>query len=254
MNRPKKKAPWLVFRPRTEPAKLRLFCFPYAGGGASIYRTWASDLPAAIEAVPVQPPGRENRLMETPLRRMDDLANALVPELLPHLDRPFAFFGYSLGATLAYEVALRLQRLHGKPPAHLMVAARRAPHLPPSREAIHDLPEDAFIERLRELDGTPEEALANPELMELLLPLLRADFEVVETYEPIQRPAVATTVTALGGLADPDVEREHLEAWSGYGQEPFRVRMFPGGHFFLHDEGTRTSLIQAVIQELQPLL
>lgn len=248
MSQSPKKGPSFVLRPRSEPAAMRLFCFPYAGGGASIYRGFASAFPARIEVIPAQPPGRENRLGEKPLRRMGELLDMLEAEILPLLDRPFAFFGYSLGATVAFELSLRLAQLHQKAPRHLIVAARQPPHVPTRREPIATLPDPEFIEALRELEGTPAEALDHPELMELLMPLLRADFEIVETYEARQRPAAPCTLTALGGLKDRDVTREDLEGWRGYGQEPFKLRMFPGGHFFLNEN--RDTVVAAVLQEV----
>ncbi len=252
MLQPSKKGASFVLRPRTSPAALRLFCFPYAGGGASIYRTLGMALPASIEVIPVQPPGRENRLGEKPFRRIGDLLDMLEEEIQPLLDRPFAFFGYSLGASVAFELALRLDQRHRKPPRHLMVAARQAPHQSSRRTPIATLPDPEFIAELRDLEGTPAEALDHPELMELLMPLLRADFEIVETYEARQRPAVSCTLTALGGLKDRDVTREDMEGWRGYGQEPFKLRMFPGGHFFINED--RDAVVAAILQELMPKL
>lgn len=245
-----RKASSFVRKPRHDKPALRLFCFPYAGGGASIYRPLVTAVPANIEVVPVQPPGRENRLNEPALRRIGDLLDMLEGEILPLLDVPYAFFGYSLGASVAFELALRLDQRHHLPPRHVMVAARQPPHVVPRRSPIHDLPDDRFLEELRDLEGTPAEALDHPELMQLLMPLLRADFEIVESYEVRPRPALSCTLTALGGLKDRDVLREDLEGWRGYGQEPFRLRMFPGGHFFLNEN--RESLISAVLQEILP--
>lgn len=250
MSQNPKRGASFVVRPRSEPAALRLFCFPYAGGGASIYRTFGLNMPGKIEIVPVQPPGRENRLGEKPFKRAGDLLDLLEEEIQPLLDRPFAFFGYSLGATIAFELALRLDQRHGKTPRHVMVAARQPPHLESRRSPLHQLPDAEFVAALRDLEGTPAEVLDHPELLELLMPLLRADFEIVETYEVRQRPALSCTLTAMGGLKDRDVTREDLEGWKGYGQEPFKLRMFPGGHFFLNEN--RDQLIAAVLQEILP--
>ncbi len=245
-----KKGTSFVLRPRSEPARLRLFCFPYAGGGASIYRHLVQAMPAQIEVVPVQPPGRESRLNEPAKHHLDDLLDMLEGEILPLLDLPFAFFGYSLGATVAFELALRLEQRHKLSPRHMVVAARQAPQVATRRPPIHDLPDERFLEELRDLEGTPTEALDHPELMALLMPLLRADFEIVETYQARQRPALSCTLTALGGLKDRDVFRDDLEGWRGYGQEPFKLRMFPGGHFFINEN--RDALVSALMQELLP--
>lgn len=250
MSQPPKKGASFVVKPRSEPAALRLFCFPYAGGGASIYRTFGQGFPAKVEVIPVQPPGRENRLGEPPLKRIGDLVDLLEAEIQPLLDRPFAFFGYSLGASVAFELALRLDQRHGKAPRHVMVAARQPPHLTSRRSPLHQLPDEKFVEALRDLEGTPAEVLDHPELLQLLMPLLRADFEIVETYEVRPRPALSCTLTALGGLKDRDVLREDLEGWKGYGQEPFKLRMFPGGHFFLNEN--RDQVTAAVLQEILP--
>jgi medium-chain acyl-[acyl-carrier-protein] hydrolase len=250
MPQPPQKGVSFVAKPRDVPPALRLFCFPYAGGGAGVYRGFGSQLPAQVEVVPVQPPGRENRLGEKPFKKLEEMLDRLEEEILPLLDRPFAFFGYSLGATVAFELALRLEEKHGRPPRHLMVAARQAPHLPSRRAPLHQLPNDAFVAALRDLDGTPAEVLEHPELLALLMPLLRADFEVVETYAARRRPSLSCTLSAFGGLADRDVWRADLEAWRGYGREPFQLRLFPGGHFFLNEQ--RELLAAAVLQEILP--
>lgn len=244
--------PWIAFRKPRPHARLRLFCFSYAGGGASVYRTWQQDLPPEIEVCPVQLPGREGRLKEERFRRLEPLIAALTPALVPYLDLPFAFFGHSLGAIVAYEVAQKLRAEHGQGPLCLLVSARRAPHVPPDDEPMYDLPSEEFRERLNEFEGTPAEVLAHPELMELLEPMLRADFEVNDTYEAGDHAPLDCPVTAFGGLEDQDVSREMIEAWRETTTGAFRLRMFPGGHFYLHDG--RSALIAAVAQELLPLI
>ncbi len=245
--------PWIAFRKPNPRARLRLFCFSYAGGGASVYRTWHRQLPADIEVCPVQIPGREGRLKEERFRRVERRAGALPEALRPYLDMPFAFFGHSLGAIVAYETAVRLRAEQGKSPVILLVSARRAPQVPPDEEPIYALPPDEFHAKLREFDGTPAEVLEHPELMELLEPLLRADFELNDTYDAAtEKPRLDCPITAFGGLEDKDVDRESLEAWREMTRGPFRMRLFPGGHFYLH-EGSGT-LITAVAQDLMPVV
>lgn len=245
--------PWIAFRKPNPRARLRLFCFSYAGGGASVYRTWHRDLPSDIEVCPVQIPGREGRLKEKRFLRVEPLVTALVEALGPYLDMPFAFFGHSLGAIVAYELALTLRAEEGKSPVCLLVSARRAPQVPPDEEPIYALPPDQFHAKLREFDGTPAEVLDHPELMELLEPLLRADFELNDTYESTtEKTPLDCPITAFGGLEDKDVDRDHLEAWREMTTGPFRMRMFPGGHFYLHQG--QQALIAAVAQELMPLV
>lgn len=243
--------PWIAYRVRRPEARLRLFCFPYAGGAASLYRGWADELPAEIEVLPIQPPGRESRLREAPVRDMDSLAAALETGLADELDRgPHAFFGHSLGALSAYELARRRRDAGHPEPVHLFVSAHSAPQLPWEDEPLHDMPSDRFRERLRELQGTPAEVLDHPELMELVEPMLRADFQLNETY--LHRPGepLTTPVTAFGGLEDEDVPASQLAPWAELTRGPFQLRMLRGGHFFLHDRDARADLLGEIARTL----
>lgn len=235
---------------RPDPrARLRLFCFPYAGGGAAVYRSWSTLLPAEIQLAPVTLRGRGSRFTEAPLERLDEVTESLAEELAPYLDMPFAFFGHSMGALIAYELTRLLRGRGGPLPEHLLVSGRRAPQVPSDRPDLHTLPEPDLKEELRRLDGTPEEIIASPELMELFLPILRADFSVCETYRYREEAPLDCPVSAFGGLEDRDVAREHVEAWRTQARGPFRVRMFPGGHFFLNG-GARDALVRAVTADL----
>lgn len=243
-------------KPRQNP-RLRLFCFPYAGGGAMIYRTWSDQLPSSVEVCPVALPGRERRMREAGFTRMAPLVDALVEALDPYLDDlPFAFFGHSMGSAIAYELCHRL-RLDGRPqPKMLIASGRRAPHLTGDDKADYLLPDDAFIERLREMQGTPEEVLANRELMDLMVPLLKADFELIDTHGPTDFARLDLPIVACGGLQDGEVSRRELEAWGELTAGEFTLRLFEGGHFFLQEAtkprlmATLTHHLRAVIQEL----
>lgn len=240
---------WLkVFQPRPE-ALLRLFCFPYAGGGAAVYREWSQELPADIEVAAVQPPGRESRWREEPFRAMEPLADAATAALRPHLGRPFAFFGHSLGAALAFEVTRRLRRAGDPLPRHLFVSGRPAPSAPRESDPIHALPRAEFVAAVGAYSGTPEEVLQNAELMELVEPLLRADFAVSETYRPPARPeSLDVPITALGGADDSEVSEDALAAWQQETAAPFHLEIFPGGHFFLAER--RREVLRFVAGEL----
>ena len=157
--------PWIACRKPRPQARLRLFCFPYAGGGASIFRTWPDGLPADVEVCPVQLPGRGTRLMERPFTQLSPLVEALAQALLPLLDKPFAFFGHSLGALVSFELARHLRRQYGVHPVRLFVSACRAPQIPHRDRPIHTLPEAEFLAELRRLNGTPAEVLEHEELM-----------------------------------------------------------------------------------------
>lgn len=238
---------WIAGRRPSPGAAVRLFCFPYAGGGASVFGTWAAALPAAVEVCPVQYPGRGSRIAEAPFRTIDSLARAALPALAPLLDRPFAFFGHSMGALVAFELA-RLLAAEGRSPAQLFVSAHRAPQLPDPDEPLHQLPDAELVERLRELNGTPPEVLAHAELLQLLLPLLRADFEACETYQYAPGAPLPCPISAFGGLRDPHVSREMLDAWGAQTSDGLTVRMFPGDHFFLN--GDRQLLLASVARDL----
>lgn len=244
--------PWIAHARPNPRARLRLFCFPYAGGSAAIYRGWGERLPADVEVLPVELPGRASRFREPACRHLDEVVEQVAEGIGPQLDKPFAFFGHSMGALIAYELARYLRRQGGAAPAWLWVSARRAPHLPVEDEPVHDLPEPEFLDRLRDLNGTPEEVLEHPELMQMMIPLLRADFEVNETYEFKEEPPLPVPISALGGLGDEEVTREHLEAWRRHTAAAFSLRMFPGDHFYLNDH--RSSLLLAVAQDLAGLL
>jgi medium-chain acyl-[acyl-carrier-protein] hydrolase len=239
---------WLAYREVNPRARLRMFCFPYAGGGASVYRGWAPLLPADVEVCPVQLPGRESRLRDQPFSRPEPMIAALAEVLTPYMDLPFVFFGHSMGGLIGFELSRELRRRGQKQPLFLFASGRRAPHLPPREEDIHDLPEPEFIAKLRELNGTPEEVLQHSELMKLLLPILRADFSVNETYVYTEEEPLDFPISAFGGLGDEEITREDVEAWRQHTRGRFRMRMLPGDHFFIH--GTKELILEAVARDL----
>jgi medium-chain acyl-[acyl-carrier-protein] hydrolase len=212
---------------------MRLFCFPYAGGGVHAFRAWADNLPKTVEVCPVQLPGRGARMMEAPFTQMLPLVQAAAEALLPHLDKPFAFFGHSMGALVSFEVARWLRKQGAPEPIHLFVSGCFAPDIP-DPYPLHNLPDPELLEGLRRLNGMPQEALENAELMRLLLPTLRADCTVTETYTYTHEPPLNCPISAFGGLQDHLVGRTHLEAWRQQTTAFFSLRMFPGDHFFLH--------------------
>ncbi|MFY9820400.1 MAG: thioesterase II family protein [Thermoanaerobaculia bacterium] len=239
---------WLAYREVNPRARLRMFCFPYAGGGASAFRGWASLLPADVEVCPVQLPGRESRLRDQPFSRPEPMIEALADVLQPYMDMPFVFFGHSMGAMIGFELSRELRRRGKKLPFCLFASGRRAPHLPAREEDIHSLPEPEFIAKLRELNGTPEEVLQHAELMKLLLPILRADFAVNETYVYTEEEPLDLALSAFGGLGDKEVTRDDVEAWRQHTRGRFRMRMLPGDHFFVH--GAKDLILEAVARDL----
>jgi medium-chain acyl-[acyl-carrier-protein] hydrolase len=244
---------WFAHNKPRSDAQLRLFCFPYAGGGASIFRTWSDDLPPQIEVYPIQPPGRENRLADPLFTELPALVEALAVALRPHLTMPFAFFGHSLGALVSFEVARELWNNEGLQPVQLFVSGCAGPCVA-KREPpfIHTLPESDFVAELRRLNGTPETVLQHPELMQLMLPVLRADFGMRETYTYIAGELLASPILAFGGTRDRLISRADLEMWHHETKGMFTLRMIPGDHFFLHS--ARVTLLQMLSHELLRVL
>ncbi|MCI0392398.1 MAG: thioesterase domain-containing protein [Acidobacteria bacterium] len=225
---------WILF-PRPNPAAaLRLFCFHYAGGSAQVFHGWPDRLPPSVEMGAIQLPGRGHRLGEPHVKRLVPLCHIAAQELLPYLDKPFVFFGHSLGALLCFETARILRREKRRQPAHLFVSATEAPHRRTREEPLSGLPKSALVKKLREFNGTPMEVLQNDELLDLMLPTIRADFELSETYEYHPESPLECPMTIYGGLGDHEVEAERLAAWSEMTVGACEFRMFPGDHFYIH--------------------
>ncbi len=240
---------WLVEPQPQANAALRLFCFPYAGGGAAAFVPWRRLLPPSVALHVVQLPGRESRLREPAYRRMGPLVDALTPALAPLIDRPYAFFGHSMGALIAFETARVLRRSGAQLPAALLISGRRAPHLPERTSPMHPLDDAAFVQAMTvRYNGIPRLILDEPELMEIFLPILRADVELFETYAPADEPALDCPIVAYGGAADPQAAPDELRAWQQETTAAFRLRLFPGDHFYLQPQ--REALVAEVLQTL----
>ncbi|MBP2645992.1 MAG: Oleoyl-(acyl-carrier-protein) hydrolase [Firmicutes bacterium] len=238
---------WIPYRRPSNKSCLRLFCFPYAGGGASVFREWVDSFPMEIDVCPIQYPGREKRMTEAPFTLMEPLIDALVSGLQSEFNIPFAFFGHSLGALISFELVRRLLK-RGVSPIHLFISGYRAPVIARRKPPMHLLPDAEFVERLRDYNGTPEAVLANSELMRVLLPTLRADFALHETY--VYSPAVPLScpISAYGGMEDPEVKYKDLILWEAQTIGNFKVHMFPGNHFYIHNN--RKELASSIIKDL----
>jgi len=231
-----KPTPWLRCLKPNPQAQLRLFCFHHAGGGAVTYNPWPAQLPH-LEVCAVQLPGRETRIRETPFTRMEPLVQTLTTALHPYLDKPFAFFGHSMGSLVAYELAQALQKHYQLSPVHLFASGRRAPQLPDPHPPIHMLPDEAFWAAIQQrYGGIPALVFQDEELKALFTPLLRADFTLVEAYHPSTTQPLACPLTAFGGDADHYATRAELMAWRALTQQAFALYLFPGGHFYLNDQ------------------
>ena len=227
--------PWLKC-PRPSPnARLRLFCFPYAGGGASVFRAWPQLMPPEVEVRILQLPGRESRMGEEPFRCFTPMIHAVAQTMAQFTDLPFAFYGHSMGALIAFEAARLLRTWRGVEPLHLFVSGCPAPQSIPVGRGRCAQSDTQFIEELRQLNGTPAALLENQELMQLFLPLLRADFALCDSYRYVDGQPLSCPITAFGGRRDPQVSTAQLTEWRHQTKRPLRQGMFAGDHFFLHD-------------------
>jgi medium-chain acyl-[acyl-carrier-protein] hydrolase len=225
-----------------------LFCFPYAGGGSRIFAGWQELLRGGIKVCPVELPGRGHRWNEALLPSMSSLVEDLRVGLRPYLTRRFAFFGHSMGALLAFELARSLRRNDGREPDHLFVAGAKAPQVKDREIEIHKLPDKEFLDRLLELEGTEAEIFSKPDLLELLIPIVRSDFECVETYSYRDETPLSCPVSAYGGLMDGSCPQQDQRQWQSVTTGTFALRMFPGNHFFVL--GSRAELLEAISIEL----
>jgi medium-chain acyl-[acyl-carrier-protein] hydrolase len=198
----------------------------------------------------VELPGRGSRMREPPATRLTTIIPRIAEAILEHAAKPFGLFGHSMGALLAFEVARQLRRGPGLEPQHLLVAGREAPQLPASNPGYHMLSNDELVTALRELAGTPGEVLESTELMDLLLPTVRADFAMVETYTYVADAPLGHPITAFGGTRDSLVPREMLRSWRDQTTAGFTVQMIEGGHFFLHD--AVAPLLRCMSEALRP--
>lgn len=239
--------PWFAGKAPAAAPRLRLFCFPYAGLGTSAFRGWATLFPAGVDVLPVQFPGRESRHHEPPVRRMNELAAATFEAVAPFTDVPFAFVGHSLGAAVAYEVARLLPP--GAPLQRLVVSARRAPHLPDRQSPISHLPTEQFLpEVCRRYDGIPAAVLESPDLLELLLPRLRADLELLETYAFTGGEPLGCPISVFGGTHDSGVPAADLDGWRQHTRAAVTIRMVDGPHLFLQTQ--RAALAASIAADL----
>ncbi|UFQ13730.1 MULTISPECIES: thioesterase II family protein [Streptomyces] len=226
---------WLKrFEPVPAP-RVRLVCLPHAGGTAGAYHAWTGDLPADVELVAVQYPGRQERFGEPCVTEMGTLADHITRALLPLADRPLALFGHSMGASVAYEVALRLIFRHQMRPVALFVSGQASPLRRSEGQDLHLRDDEGLLAGLRALGGVEEEVFADPDLRQLVIPSLRSDMRLIRNYRRTQAHRVDIPVTAYVGDADPEVSLGDIQAWRDLTAAEFTARSLPGGHFYLQD-------------------
>jgi medium-chain acyl-[acyl-carrier-protein] hydrolase len=227
---------WILRGPSPAGARRKVFCFPYAGGAASLFHGWGDALGAETHLCAVQLPGRGGRFREAPAQTIDELVKAAADGLSGELDLPFALFGHSMGAVVAFELARELRRRGGRQPFLLVVSGHQAPHIPEPHPPFSHLPDPEFLEEARQrYDGIPAEVLAEPELLQLVLPVLRADIRALENYAYVEEAPLECPIGVFGGDQDHHVSASDLEAWRGYTRATVTLRTFSGGHFFVQE-------------------
>jgi medium-chain acyl-[acyl-carrier-protein] hydrolase len=234
---------------RSSKAKVRLFCFPYAGAGPSVFHEWKSQLPETVDLIGVVYPGRECRTAEPLARNLGELVAPMQEAMQAFIDIPYAFFGHSMGAYVSFELARQLSR-NGNPPAHLFLSAAGAPHIA-EPNLIHHLPPAEFLRQLIGLNGFPREIFRDPQLLSYSLPILRADFTACETYRFEADAPCRSPMTIFGGDRDIRVDRHRLEAWRQLAGVSFAMRTFDGDHFYLREH--RQALLGCIARELNAL-
>jgi surfactin synthase thioesterase subunit len=240
---PSEASSWIrCFHPAPD-SSVRLVCFPHAGGAASYYLPLSLALTPDVEVLAIQYPGRQDRRTERVIDDIHRLADRLYPAHSAWTDRPYAFFGHSMGAILAYEVARRLAERAGSGPVQLFASGRRAPSCQ-REESVHLRDDAGLISELRRLGGTDQRFLDDEELLSMILPITRADYRAIETYSYRPGPPLACPITALTGDADPNNSIDDVSAWRAHSTGPFELKVFAGGHFFL--DAHRTEVVQTV--------
>lgn len=227
---------------------IRIFCFPYAGGSSAIFRGWQNYLPPGIELFPVEYPGHGSRFREKLAVSLQTLVREMADYLNGQVRGPFAFFGHSMGALVAFELSRYLRRKGMPTPDKLLVSANSAPQIYRRLPATYHLPEEEFINRLASLNGTPKEVINDRELLSLLLPILRADFRICETYHYQNEPPLDIPIVGFGGMHDSDVTATEINAWAQQTSHKFDLHLLPGDHFFI--QSNRGQLLQMIAKEI----
>lgn len=244
---------WIQVAHPAESPRLRLFCLAHAGGGAALFRTWHEELPGTVEVCGIQLPGRESRWKEPPIPDLRRVLDQLIPALQSRLHIPFAIYGHSMGALLAFELARELRRRGLPAPLALLVSGRQAPYLSDGRREIATLSDAEFLDRIcKRYQAIPQVVLDEPELLRIFLPTLRADFTLIETYRYVEEPALSCPVSVYQGRDDVTVSFDQLAGWRTLTSGDFKIELLPGGHFFLQTD--RLPLLRRISRELDLLM
>ena len=234
MNTENSDSSWIIFPKPNPAAKMRLFCFPYAGGGTSLYRPWAERLSDDIELGIIILPGREHRITEPLVNELTTIVSKIESNILSFLDKPFAFLGHSIGSLISFELMEVLNKNYNKKPDYYFVSAYAAPHIKNRKLRMSELGDDELINTLKNYNGTPPQVLENPLILEYLLPIVRADFSIYDNYKYVERETLNCPLSVFMGKED-DIEENALQAWRNYTDKEFELHKFNGGHFYIND-------------------
>jgi len=231
---------------KNSKARIRLFCFHHAGGGASFYYPWLDQLSIHIELITVLLPGRENRFTEPLNSNLNDIITQLNQEFYIYKDKPFFIFGHSLGALISFKLIQSIQKHYAILPQHMIVSASKAPDLPYRRKNLSKLDNIALKEELKIYDGIDQQVLQQPDLLDLFLPIIRSDFSIIENYIHSKSTIFPFDITALSGTDDKTVNNGEIVGWSKYTTGKFEHIVFPGGHFYLKNNKKVLEIINQI--------
>ena len=249
-NQASMRGAWISPRTEIDETKVRLFCLPHAGAGTAIYNTWKRFLPPSVELCSIQIPGREARIAEPSYTDCARLIAEATAALSGYMDKPYAIFGHSMGALLAFDLARSLRSAGYPTPSCLFVSGRDATHIPIKHEPIHTKSDEDFLAALSlRYGGLPKEVLEMPELMEVYLPILRADMTLLETHQYEALAPLDCPIVALYGADDPNVSPESLDAWREHTTAGFEAVRFEGNHFYLTGP-SRSALLEYLSERL----
>jgi len=232
-----KKSRWILRQKPRNKAKIRLFCFPYAGSSGMVtFKFLVDTLPDSIEVCPIELPGRGARMTENLIGNLDKVVNEILSDIKDYLDLPFIFFGHSMGALICYELTHKIRSIYNRSPLKLYVSAHNAPFLARNGKIMHKLDETEFKSELIKINGIAQDILEHAELMELMLPIIKNDYKLCETYKFSQKEKLNCPITAFGGTYDKDVTENQLWEWKELTTSNFELDMFEGDHFFIVKE------------------
>ena len=224
---------WLFVPQNKVAPDIRIICFPYAGGSSATYMQWKNELPKNVELVIIQAPGKGARMFEPLHHSMSELIDDLLQHISPVLEKPYVLLGHSLGSRVAFELMVKLQERGSPLPEHFFALGSRGPHIYSEEEISYKLPDAEFIEHIKTLNGTPQEILDNQEMMKFLMPILRADFKISETYTYKGTATFDIPLSVLGGIEDKAVSLYQLQSWKGFFSKPMDLHQLAGDHFFI---------------------